>query len=304
MQEYRLDEWAVTEFGDAALGDARRTARLVHLASVLGAQPTASLPDATDDAATLKAAYRFSDNDAVDPAQILASHTQATTARLRTVPLVLAVQDTTYLDWTAHPATTGLGPLVQATHQGLLAHTTLAITPERVPLGLLAQAVWARDAATFAQHRDHKQRPIAEKESQKWLTSLAAVADLRATCPTTQFVSVDDAEADVYDLFTAARPNGVDLLVRAGQNRRVEHPEQYLWATVGAAPIATTREVDVPRRTNQPARTATLTVQWQAVTLRPPSRRTAEQLPNVSVWRWWRESPPPPPGGGGGDGGR
>ena len=56
MQDYRLDDWAVTEFGDADLGDARRTARLVHLASVLGAQPTASLPDATDDPATLKAA--------------------------------------------------------------------------------------------------------------------------------------------------------------------------------------------------------------------------------------------------------
>ena len=112
MQNYRLDDWAVAEFGDAELGDARRTARLVHLASVLDGQPTASLPDATDDPATLKAAYRFFDNAAVEPAQILASHVQATVARLRQVPLVLAVQDTTYLDWTDHPATTALGPLV------------------------------------------------------------------------------------------------------------------------------------------------------------------------------------------------
>jgi Transposase DNA-binding len=225
MQGYRVDAWAETEFGQADLGDARRTARLVQLASVLGAQPTASLPDATDDPATLKAAYRFFDNDAVAPAQILASHLQATTARLRQVPLVLAVQDTTYLDWSAHPATTGLGPLVTAHQQGLLAHTTLAITPERVPLGLLAQEVWARDAATFAQQRDHKQRPSAEKESQKWLTSLAAVVAVHADCPTTHFVSVGDAEGDVYDLFTVPRPAGVDLLIRAAQNRRVEHPD-------------------------------------------------------------------------------
>jgi hypothetical protein len=296
MQAYRIDDWAVTEFGDAELGDARLTARLLHLATVLGAQPTASLPDATDDPATLKAAYRFFDNDAVDPAQLLSSHTQATVNRLRTVPLVLAVQDTTYLDWTHHPATTGLGPLVHATQQGLLAHTTLAITPDRVPLGLLAQEVWARDPATFAQQRDHKQRPITEKESQKWLTSLAALADLRAACPTTQFVSVGDAEADVYDLFTATRPAGVELLVRAGQNRRVDHPARYLWDAVAAAPIATTREVYVPQRAGRPARTAQLTVQWQAVTLQPPRHRGAEELPPVPVWAVLAVEPEPPDG--------
>ncbi len=294
MQDYRLDDWAVTEFGDASLGDARRTERLVHLASVLGAQPTASLPDATADPATLKAAYRFFDNDAVDPADMLASHVQATTARLRQVPLVLAVQDTTYLDWTAHPATTGLGPLASAKQQGLLAHSTLALTPERVPLGVLAQQVWARDAATFAQQPDHHQRPIAAKESQKWLTSLAAAIAARTASPTTHVVSVGDAEADVYDLFTAPRPAGVDLLVRAGQNRRVAHPERYLWAAVQAAPVVTTRTVAVPRRDGQPARTATLTVQWQAVTLQPPTRRSAEQLAPAPVWAVLAVEPHPP----------
>jgi hypothetical protein len=296
MQDYRVEEWAVTEFGGADLGDARRTARLVHLASVLGAQPTASLPDATDDPATLKAAYRFFDNAAVNPAQLLASHTQATVGRLRHVPLVLAVQDTTYLDWTHHPATTGLGPLAQPTQHGLLAHTTLAITPDRVPLGLLAQQVWARDAATGGQQRAHKQRPITEKESSKWLTSLTALAALRAACPTTQFVSVGDAEADVYDLFTQVRPAGVDLLVRAAQNRCVEHTERYLWDAVASAPLAATRDVVVPRRDGHPARRATLTIQWQAVTLQPPQRRAAEHLPSVALWAVLAVEPDPPDG--------
>jgi hypothetical protein len=51
--------WAEDEFGDADLGDVRRTARLVQLATMLGAQPNASLPAASDDPAALKAAYRF-----------------------------------------------------------------------------------------------------------------------------------------------------------------------------------------------------------------------------------------------------
>jgi hypothetical protein len=296
MQDYRLEEWALTEFGEAALGDRRRTERLIHLASVLGAQPSASLPHATHDPATLKAAYRFFDNDAVDPHQILASHVQATIARVRHVPLVLAVQDSTLLDWTSHPNTTGLGPLATIHQQGLLAHSTLAITPERVPLGLLAQQVWARDAATFALKADPKQRPIDQKESQKWLTSLAAVVDLHQACPDTHIVSVGDAEADVYDLFIAPRPSGVDLLVRAGQNRRVAQQEKVLWAAVESAPVVAEREVRVPRRDGHAARTATLTVQWQAVTLRPPKHRSGEELASVAVWAVLAVEAEPPDG--------
>src|SRR6266498_3575122 len=166
--------WAEEEFGEADLGDVRRNARLVQLASVLGAQPSASLPDATDDPASLKAAYRFFDNDYVRAEAILESHVQSTKRRMLAVERVLAVQDTTYLDWTDHPATQGLGPLAAPTHQGLLAHTTLALTPERVPLGLLQQQVWARDKQVRRQ-QDHKRRPIADKESQKWQRSLKAV---------------------------------------------------------------------------------------------------------------------------------
>src|ERR1043166_759926 len=139
--------WAVTEFAEAELGDLRRTQRVVELATVLARRPGASLPEACGEQATLKAAYRFFDNAAIDPHNLLASHVDATLARLTPVPLVLAVQDTTELDWTAHPATTGLGPLTHPAPQGLLVHTTLALTLERLPSGLLAQQVWARDRA-------------------------------------------------------------------------------------------------------------------------------------------------------------
>lgn len=286
--------WAEDEFGEADLGDVRRTARLVQLASVLGAQPSASLPDATDDPATLKAAYRFFANDYVRADAMLASHVQATTARMQAAPLVLAVQDTTYLDWTDHPQTTGLGPLAAPSHQGLLAHTTLALTPEHVPLGLLQQQVWARPADQSRQG-DHKQRPIAEKESQKWLTSLTAVIAAREACPTTRFVSVGDREADVYDLFLVERPVGVDLLVRAAQDRKVAHPEDYLWRAMATAAIAATVTIGVGARAKQPARLANLTVRWQALTLVPPTKRAREHLPAVTVWAVWAIETAPPP---------
>jgi hypothetical protein len=287
--------WAQEEFGEADLGDVRRNARLVQLATVLGAQPSASLPEATNDPATLKAAYRFFDNHNVRAEAVLASHIQATMRRMQEVDLVLAPQDTTYLDWTDHPHTTGLGPLAASTHRGLIVHTTLAQTPERVPLGLLQQQVWARDPDIRRQHH-HKDRAIADKESQKWLSSLEAVIVARAACPTTRFVSIGDREADVYDLFLMDRPPGVDLLIRAAQDRKAEHPEGYLWAAMASAALAATITIHMGKRGNQAARDAVLTLRWQQLTLRPPNSRTKEQLPNITVWAVWAIEREPPPG--------
>lgn len=278
------ESWAVTEFATAELGDARRTQRLVEVATVLAQHPTAGLPEACGSRAALKATYRLLANAAIAPADLLASHVSATYERVVRVPVVLAVQDTTEVDWTGHPATTGLGPLGSATHHGLLVHTTLAFTPERVPVGLLAQEVWARDSEAVGQRATRKQRPIEEKESCKWLRSLAAVNEARHECPHTHFLSVGDREADVYDLFMAERAAGVDLLIRAAWDRRVAHVERYLWATVLAQPVAEVFTVQVPRHQEQPARAAVLTLRYGAVELSPPRHRRAERLPSVTVW--------------------
>jgi len=149
-----------------------------------------------------------------------------------------------------------LGPLAQAHRQGLLSHNTVAITPDRVPLGILQQQVWARDVETFGQADDAHQRPTREKESQKWLESLDAVAAARERCPDTQFVSVGDSEADMYDMFAAPRPPGVDLLIRACQNRRVDGNDAatYLWDVYPHARRVGTTTVHVPRQEERPAR--------------------------------------------------
>jgi len=153
-----------------------------------------------------------------------------------------------------------------------------------VPLGLGAQEVWTRDPEKVGQRATRKQRAITEKESGKWLPSLAAVNEARHECPQTHCVSVGEREADVYDLFVAERAAGGDLLVRAAWDRRVAHEERYLWATVLAQPRAAMLPVPVPRHGEQPARTAVLTLRFGAVELCPPGRRRPERLPSVTVW--------------------
>jgi hypothetical protein len=232
----------------------------------------------------LKAAYRFFSNDAIAPQDVLQSHSAATYSRLGKVPLILAVQDTTEVDWTAHPATQGLGPLGHRAWQGLHVHSTLAFTPERVPLGLLAQQVWARDPNDVGKRARRKQLPISQKESHQWLTSLAAVCTAHEACPTTRFVSIGDREAAVYDLLAAERPTGVELLLRASWDRCVHAPERYVWATVEAQPMVECLVLHVPRRGPQPSRDATVARRFCPLTLAPPRHRKAESLPAVTLW--------------------
>jgi hypothetical protein len=288
--------WAVTEFADAELGDIRRNVRLIEIATALAQQPAASFPQAAGQPAMLKASYRFFDNTAIEPDDILASHVQATSHRLNDVEMVLAVQDTTELDWTHHPKTADLGPLSGKNQQGLLAHTTLAMTLERVPLGIMAQQVWARDPEQTGKRATRKSRPIDQKESYKWLQSLETVIEISESHPQTHFISIGDREADVYDLFLVERPDNVDLLVRAAWNRRVDHAEKYLWQTVKAFPLATTVTLEIPRRGTQPARCATLSLRFGGVTLNPPKHRKAEKLPPIAVWAVLAQEVNPPDG--------
>ncbi|MBI4492972.1 MAG: transposase, partial [Chloroflexi bacterium] len=92
--------WFEAELGHAELGDARRTRRLVDLATALAARPTASIPEACGSPARTKAAYRFFDRgdtvpEGTVPDGIRAAHARATKARLAGQARVLAVQDTT-----------------------------------------------------------------------------------------------------------------------------------------------------------------------------------------------------------------
>ena len=286
--------WAEVELGRAQLGDVRRTRRLVEVAEQRVQRPTASLPDSCGNWAATKALYRLMDNEALTPTAILDSHREALLTRATDVAVVLCPQDTTYVDYTHHPNTAGLGVMQDLNHQGLLVHTTLAITPEHVPLGIIDQQIWTREAEAFGKKQQRRDKPIEAKESQKWLDSLRAVADLHTCCPAVRWISVADREADVYDFLREAQTLKVEMVVRAAWNRRITQAEGHLWAHLESQPSQGTLTVQIPRRPDQPAREAQLSIRWAPVSLRPPQYRSVEHLPLLTVWGLLvREEHPP-----------
>ncbi|MBI4517488.1 MAG: IS4 family transposase [Deltaproteobacteria bacterium] len=292
--------WARRELWGAQLGDPRRFERLVSVLEDFYAKPNASLPQACHHSwGRLKGAYRLLSNDHISLRDILAPHYASTAERMNSEPVVLAVQDTTSLNYSTHGATTGLGTITSQADGalGLEVHDTLAFTPGGVPLGLVDVQVWARDPAEFGKKHTRRQRPIENKQSYKWLASFQAAAHAQRLCPHTRVVSIGDRESDVFELFELARSRDDHpaLLVRATADRCVQSAGSIarLWQVVESQKESQVREVQVPRTAQRPARLARLSVRYCPVEVRPPRHGAAGRR---SLWVWAvlaREHHPP-----------
>jgi hypothetical protein len=270
--------------GVIELGDERLKKRFTTLVETFVENPAGSIPEACGSWAATQAAYRFFDNEAMEPERVIAAMAAATAGRCPGVPRVLAVQDTTSLDFTAHTDTDGLGPLEHPDHRGLFVHTALALDPQSgVPLGVLSQAVWARDVRTVGKRHQRHDVPVEGKESARWLISLKETQARLGS--TVQVITVADREADVYELFVLAQQVGGDWLIRARHDRNLVGLEQHLVARVEDQPVCTTTTIELPRSNDREARPAALEVRRAQVELVPPERHKGD------IAAWWAEHP-------------
>ena len=292
----RDKRWAQAEFSAAGLGDKRRTARLVELAQRLSERPEMSLPQALGYTGALKAAYRFFDNADIAQESVIAPHVLSSIGRMLFRPVVLAVQDTSYLDYATHPATEALGPLSGEGGYGMIMHTTFAVTPERLPLGVLSLRLWARDAAKPKQRESRRTRAIKDKESHKWIESVQAVAALKERLPGTRLVSVADRESDVFEFFLEAQKLGVDVLARAAYDRNVDGEQAQAFATLASAPVLARKYLALPATPKRKARTAKLEIRACPLVLHSPRNGTARRLLPLALWGVWAYEPEAPKG--------
>jgi len=196
------EAWEAHELRHANLGDVRLNRRLVNVVGTLASHPASSVPEACDSWADTKGVYRLWDSSRVTPQAIREAHTQSTLERLEGLGVVLAIQDTTSLDFTHHPARKGVGPLDHPGRQGVKVHSVLAVSIQGVPLGIIHQQDWVRDPQTVGKRHKRRQYATEDKESQRWLTALGTTQELISQ--ETTVVTVADREADIYALIFAA----------------------------------------------------------------------------------------------------
>jgi beta-glucosidase-like glycosyl hydrolase len=159
--------WSEWEFEQVNLGDKRLNTRLKKLAEELSALPEAPINQANEDWAATKAAYRCFQNDKFTREQVLSPHQARTVEWMKQEPVVLAVQDTSYLNFSTHKQTQGLGPIgdSRSASVGLVTYNILAVTPQGLLLGLLNQTGWARGGYNQQSERERKNTSIEQKES-------------------------------------------------------------------------------------------------------------------------------------------
>jgi len=206
-----------------------------------------------------------------------------TEERLRAHPRVLCVQDTTELDYTSKKDIAGLGPLNYETRRGMYLHPTLALTPERVPLGLLDVYSWVREPGSLGQDKEPS-RALEEKESVRWVDGFARVNELAEQLEDTRLTYIADREGDIYDLFVEAPcpEHGADWLVRVQHQERLLADGRKLRAVLDVAPVLTEVTFDRPASNGRPARTVNQHIKAVRVTLKAPSRPD-RTLPDVTV---------------------
>ncbi len=247
--------WAFNEFAGADLNDQRLTLRLQLLSHQFAQQPLASIPQACGGWANSKAAYRFCSNQKVSFDAILAAHYHCTLDRvgLSNCPVILCPQDTTTLNYMAHPATQGLGHVGTKPGKslGMLLHSTLAVSPQGQFFGLLHAHCWSRPKKPKKKGRrpSRCKEKIKDKESFRWLKSFRHVNQLATADPHHRWVSVEDREGDIYPVLQEALAPGckAGLLVRARHDRALlGKPSQKLFSYMRQLCEAGTLTTHVP----------------------------------------------------------
>jgi Domain of unknown function (DUF4338)/Transposase Tn5 dimerisation domain/Transposase DNA-binding len=278
-------DWAEEEFGRCRFG-APINRRVLTVARDFYARPLAGISEAcVGDTARINGAYRLFAHEDTNIETLLQSHYAATEERIAQWrgEVILALQDTTSVNYSNLAQTRGLGPIGTQVDgaQGLHLHSTLAVSTQGLPMGFLDAQVWARDAEDFGKKKNGW--PIEQKESYRWLKSYQAVAAVQKRLPGVTLVSVADREGDIYELFAEAAkdPQGPHLLIRAKHDREVVDQTERLFETIQSQPIAGYLHVQLPRQKAHAAREAKLAIRLATVMLCPPQGKA--DLPNIEL---------------------
>jgi hypothetical protein len=263
-----VNTWAEQQFGQCALGDRRRTKRLVKFAAQCAANPDASTPDQTETWRDCQAAYRLFEKRQATFTAIAEPHWKQT----RDVPPghYLLINDTTTIDF-GNQRKAQLSAVGDGGGNGFLLHSAMLMNAEtQAVIGLAGQVIHYRKSVPAGETpRQRLQRE--DRESRVWGDVIVQVG---APPPGARFTHVDDRGADNFEIFARFVQCGVDWVVRAAQlDRYIETADgerRALDKHLASQPAVGCYQVAAAAKDDRPARRATLTVRTAQVRMPRP----------------------------------
>ena len=181
---------------------------------------------------------------------------------------VLAVQDTTEFNFSGREKRrTGFGPGGDGKAAGFFMHPVIAVDVEsEAMVGLVDLTIWTRAGAKNPRRGN---KTFEEKESERWILGCRAAASVLSQAA--QVIVVADRDSDLYPLF-AEKPEGVDLIVRACQDRKLDDKSHLFEACGEGRPLGTNLVRVAPRGPGDKARIAQVELRAVKVSIvRPPA---------------------------------
>jgi hypothetical protein len=225
---------------------------------------------------------------------------------------VLVVQDTTDLNFSTRHHTEGLGRIgtnqTGAESLGLKLHSSLALTTDGLPLGVLKSVCYCPEKKGKA-GKQSIGRPIEQKKSFRWLEGYRDCVKVAKKTPKSRLLVVMDREGDIFELFLDAEMTRkrVGVLVRARHDRNLQEGERKLFQELKASRNVAQIGLVIPRqRWKQtkrgqpeqqavPARKALLTVRFQEVSVQS-TRSDLRSARAITLWGVYVQELTPPPG--------
>jgi hypothetical protein len=256
-----------------SFGDIRVAERADWLIERVAAAGTLVLRKLGETRAGEKAAHRFLSSPyvCVDRiAETLAARTATQCAGRR----ILAVQDTTEINFAGRDKKRrGFGPAGDGETPGFFIHPVVAIDVEtEAVVGLVDAAIWTRSKERTASRRS---RALEAKESVRWLVGCEAAANVLCDARVTM---VADRESDIYPLF-ARKPEQLDLIVRAAQDRKLAEGGLLFEALAEAEPLSRSEVRVAPRGPGDKGRIATVELRAGMVRIARPKNGLVAGLP-------------------------
>lgn len=307
------ENWAESEFGGAPVGDKRLSARLVGIATNKAINPGCAYSGTVGgNWPQVKGYYRLidkPDDSAVTMSNILSPHREQTIRRMKAENTVLCIQDGSDLNYNKLDKCTGLGVIgsnqTGAISRGLHMHSTIAVTTDGLPLGVLHSECTAPEQKLKDDKRPLSAIPVEEKKTFCWIEGVRDCMGLKAMMPHTSLINIMDREADFFEMFDDQRVNcsSVDLLVRAKHNRGTTG-EYRLFETARQSPVKGEIEIKIPRqsartkkskqkaRAKRAMRIAKVSVRYLQIKLNPPSYHKDKDPAEMWVVHVREDNPP------------
>lgn len=273
--------WVENALKYMKFNDVRLVKRLGVILNIFSVQLETSIPKACKSRSEAKSIYRFLSNDEASAAGIRSGFYRITAERLRAQPVTLFLSDATNIVYSSRQNLKGIGVLRNFKARGLNLHTTLAVTPDKVVLGIVNQVCWGRKDEDYGKRSERSKKPIQEKESYRWIESLqAAQASLNDD---NRGIFIGDRGADVYELFIESRESNMDLLIRSAHDRTLSDGSTKIFQQLLTEDAVGTMTVEVERSGKRKARTATLELRFKNITLTAPGSKKKHGFSDVNL---------------------